>query len=456
MPDAPHALDTALRILVVDDEMRIRRALKHCLERDGHTLTSVANADAARQAMHDGAYHVVFLDLRLGAESGLDLIPELLDLHADLSIIVITAHATIGTAVEAMRRGASDYLPKPFTPEQVRLALQKAVDRQALHHRVALLESDLERSAPSRLTSSESPAMQAVLDEARQIADSEATVLIQGESGTGKGVLARAIHAWSPRADGPFGVVHSPSLSRELFESELFGHVKGAFTGATQSKPGRITQSDGGTLFLDEIAELPLSLQPKLLRFVQHQAYERVGDPETLHANVRLITATNADLRAEVDAGTFRQDLYYRLNVVPLTVPPLRERPADIIPLAERFLRFYANKYNQSIEALSEPVEHTLQAHAWPGNVRELENAIERAVILCRGRTLNVPHLPFADDERSSVGSEPTGLRTLAEVEADYIQHAIQHTDTLQDAARVLDIDPATLYRKRKAYGLDA
>lgn len=450
MSTNPTAIDSALRILAVDDEARIRKALQRCLERDSHTVTPVADADAARQAIREGAYHVAFLDLRLGEESGMELIPDLLDAHPDLKIIVITAHASIGTAVEAMRRGASDYLPKPFTPEQVRLALRKVVDLQALHHRVALLESDLKRSAPARLTSSESPAMQAVLDEARQVADSDATVLIQGESGTGKGVLARAIHAWSPRAEAPFGVVHSPSLSHDLFESELFGHVKGAFTGATQSKPGRITQSDGGTLFLDEIAELPLQLQPKLLRFVQHQAYERVGAPETLYADVRLITATNADLQAQMDAGNFREDLYYRLNVMPLTVPPLRERRADIVPLAQRFLHFYADKYNRAIEALSEPVENTLHAHAWPGNVRELENAIERAVILCSGSTLSVRHLPFANPDVE----KPSGLRTLAEAEATHIEHVLQHTDTLQEAAQVLDIDPATLYRKRKTYGI--
>ncbi len=449
----PDTIERALRVLVVDDEPRIRKILTRCREGDGHRVAAVGSAPDALEAAGQESFEVAFLDQRLGTASGLDLIPELLRQMPHLKIIVITAYASVETAVEAMRRGASDYLAKPFTPAQVRLALRKAVDLQALENRVDLLQEDLARSRPATHLESRSPVMQRALDEARQVAESDATVLLRGESGTGKNVLARAIHGWSRRAGRPFVVVHGPSLSAELFESELFGHIKGAFTGAEQDNPGRVARADGGTLFLDEIGDLPLALQPKLLRFAQEHAYERVGDPETRSADVRLLAATNQDLQAAIVEGRFREDLFYRLNVIEITVPPLRERPEDLLPLARRFLTFFADKYNRAVEGFSEETEATMRGHAWPGNVRELQNAVERAVILCRDAAIRPEHLPFASD-RSAAPARVGGAVTLAELEEAHIRRIIEAAETLGAAARTLGIDPATLWRRRKQYGL--
>jgi NtrC-family two-component system response regulator AlgB len=266
--------------------------------------------------------------------------------------------------------------------------------------------------------------------------------------------LAEAIHQWSPRADEPFVTVHCPSLSKGLLESELFGHAAAAFTGATETNPGRVSQAEGGTLLLDEIGDLPLGLQPKLLRFIEDKEYERVGDPVTRSADVRLLAATNQDLEAAVGEGTFRQDLLYRLNVIELTVPPLRDRPDDILPLARRFISFFSSKYNQSIEGLTPDAEDRLRAHSWPGNVRELRNVIERAVILTKQPRIGVEHLPLSDDEGGRKSGQVGELVSLETIEEAHLRRVVEATETLDKAAEVLGIDPATLYRKRKAYGM--
>ena len=444
----------SLRVLVVDDEPRIRHALRVCLEGEGYDVTEARGAEAALEAVRRRPYDLAFLDLRLPGASGMDLLPDLLDEQPRLSVLVITAHSSIDSAVEAMRRGATDYLPKPFTPAQVRQAAEKAIERRTLERKVDLLEEREEREAADPPFDPKNPGMQTVVETAREVAANDVTVLLRGENGTGKGVLAKAIHQWSPRADAPFVTVHCPSLSKDLLESELFGHAKGAFTGATETNPGRVSQAEGGTLLLDEIGDLPLGLQPKLLRFIEDKAYERVGDPVTRSADVRLLAATNQDLEAAVEAGTFRQDLLYRLNVIELTVPPLRDRPEDILPLARRFITLFASKYNQSIEGITSAAEERLRAHAWPGNVRELRNSIERAVILTKQPRIDGEHLPLsndADDQRSGQVGTLVSLETLEEA---HIERVVEATETLQDAADVLGVDPATLYRKRKRYGL--
>jgi NtrC-family two-component system response regulator AlgB len=453
MPSSPTA-----RILVIDDEQRIRQTVASCLEQEGHAVTTVATAQAARDAVAHEPFDLAFLDLRLGGTSGLDLMPDLLEQQPNLKVVVITAYASVETAVEAMKQGASDYLPKPFKPAQVRVAAERAAEQRALERKVDVLEEQVANRPSDVMMESESPAMTPVLDTARRAANSEATMLLRGEHGTGKGVLARAIHAWSPRSEAPFVTVHCPSLSGELLESELFGHAKGAFTGATSTNPGRVAQAEGGTLLLDEVGDLPPSLQPKLLRFVQEKKYERVGDPDTRTADVRILAATNQDLDAAVEQGQFREDLLYRLKVVELTVPPLRERPEDILPLADQFLARFAEDYNRDLEGFTDEARRALREYRWPGNVRELENAVERAVILSQGTHIAPSHLPVTasdTDEKAAESDVAVGRRvSLETLEKAHIRRVVATTETLEDAAEVLDIDPATLYRKRQKYDL--
>jgi len=451
-PERGHRAPGRLDILVVDDEPRIRTTLGMCLRDDGHRVEAVSNAREAERAAERGAFDLAFVDLRLPDSDGLDLIPALLERLPWLKVIEITAHASIESAVEAMRRGASDYLPKPFSTSEVRLATRKAAELRELEHRVSALEEERESGRPAALLDSESPAMRRAVSTAREVADTDATVLLRGETGTGKGVLARAIHGWSPRAERPFGMAHCPSFPAELLESELFGHVKGAFTGAVRSNPGRVVRCDGGTLFLDEVGELPGQLQPKLLRFVQSREYERVGDPEPRRADVRILAATNRDLESAVEAGRFREDLYYRLRVIEIELPPLRERREDILPLAERFLRFYAKKHGREAARFREEARRRLRTHDWPGNVRELENVVERAAILCRSADVGPAHLPL-----EAGGSPPAGVGddvTLAELEEEHIRRIVARAETLERAAEILGIDTTTLWRRRKEYGI--
>src|SRR5512143_1669621 len=366
---------SALRVLVIDDEKNIRSTVSLCPEGLGCTVTGVASAEAARAAVAAGAYDLAFLDLRLGDASGLDLLPELLARRPGLDVVIITAYATVDTAVEAMRRGANDYLPKPFTPPQIGHLVDRARERRALSLRVGDLQARLEEAAPEARLETASPRMQAVLDVVARAASHDVAVLLRGENGTGKGVLARALHAQSPRRDRPFVVVNCPTLSEELLASELFGHARGAFTGAVRDQEGRVEAAEGGTVFLDEIGEISPALQAKLLRFLQEKRFERVGETRTRSADVRIVAATNRDLDAEVKAGSFREDLLYRLNVLEIVVPPLRQRPEDILPLARGFVEFFARQAGRSPPELSPATEKLLVTYPWPGNVRELRNA---------------------------------------------------------------------------------
>jgi NtrC-family two-component system response regulator AlgB len=379
----------------------------------------------------------------------------LLRLAPGLSVVVITAYATIETAVEAMRRGAIDYLPKPFTPDQLRIVFDRVQRIHDLQSHVAVLEEQVRSVVPEADLHTEEPAMRQALEVAFKAASSEATILIRGESGTGKGVLGRAVHARSPRARAPFLTVHCPSLSAELLESELFGHARGAFTGAVQDTLGKVAAAQGGTLFLDEIGDLPLPIQPKLLRLLQEKRYERVGETQTRIGDVRILATTNRDLVAAVAEGAFREDLLYRLNVIEVILPPLRQRPHDILPLADHLLRFFARQNHKAITGFTEEARTAMIHYPWPGNVRELRNAIERGVILASGRTVGLVDLP------AQIGSPPLsrtvevgGAVTLDELEAEHIRRVLTKAATMDEAAVVLGIDPSTLYRKRKRYGL--
>jgi len=446
--------ENPLNILIVDDEAPIRRVLTLCLETRGHRITAVGRfAEAVAEAERQ-AFDLAFVDLRLGTDNGLDLIPLLLNESPWLKIIVITAYASIETAVEAMRRGAVDYIPKPFVPEQVILAADRTAALRRMELRLSTLQEDLRRSNPEIDLLSRNPVMLKAIEAARRVAGSEAVVLLRGPSGTGKSVLARAIHAWSPRGPKPLGIVSCPSLSPELLESELFGHAKGAFTGAVRDYPGRIAACEGGTLFLDEIGDLPLAIQPKLLRFLQDREYERVGESKTRSADVRIITATNTDLAAGVERRIFREDLYFRLNVFPIDLPPLRERSEDIEPLAGEMLAFFAGQNHKAGIEFAPEALAALRAYDWPGNIRELRNAIERAVILCPGGRVQPEHLPSA-----IVPSKPA-LRlgdpiSLTRIEEAHIRGVLLATKSLHEAAEILGVDQSTLYRKRKEFGLD-
>jgi two-component system, NtrC family, response regulator AlgB len=441
-----------MRILIIDDEKNIQTTLTICLEGLGFEVTGARSAEAALDVIKQKTFDLAFLDLRLGSENGLDLIPRLLAGNPDLAIVVITAYATIETAVEAIRRGARDYLPKPFTPAQIRHVIERLNIQRALTRRIMDLEVQLRESVPEADLETSSPAMRASLDLIARAAGAEASVLLRGENGTGKGVLARALHVQSPRADRPFVVVNCPTLSEDLLASELFGHTRGAFTGAVRDQAGRVEAAEGGTLFLDEIGEISPGLQAKLLRFLQEKQFERIGENMTRRSDVRVIAATNRNLEADVAAGRFREDLLYRINVVEITIPPLRERTEDILRLAERFLEFFARTAGRPAPKLSATAGQVLLSYPWPGNIRELRNAMERAVIVCPGPSIEPETLPGRISGVSAAGPRIGGDFSLESVEREHILRIINRSATLEDAARILEVDSSTLWRKRKKY----
>jgi NtrC-family two-component system response regulator AlgB len=449
----PRKLSGAMRLLIIDDEENIRRTTAVALEAIGHETTGVESRAAALKQLENAQFDLAFLDLKLNGESGLDLLPELLKIDPRMEVVVFTAYASIETAVEAMRRGAADFLPKPFTPEQIRQVVGRIVENRKLRERVAELESRLAADAPTTDLATSEPAMQRVLELAFKAAVTPATILLLGESGTGKTVLARAIHANSSQRENAFVTVSCPSLSRELLESELFGHVKGAFTGAVADKVGKVSRAEGGTLFLDEIGELPPEVQPKLLRLLQEREYERVGETKTRRASVRVIAATNRNLEKGVQEGRFREDLYYRLNVISIQMLPLRERVGDVLRIADTYLQFFADQCGKRLDSFSAEAARALQQYAWPGNLRELRNVIERAVILAASHEIDLPDLPEKFSRASPLpvlGIQAGANVTLEDLENEHIARVVRRTATMEEAAKVLGIDPATLYRRRK------
>ena len=441
-----------MRILVIDDEAHIRKTTTVTLDALGHETTQASKGAEALALLQKESFDAAFLDLRLGDENGLELIPKLLALEPKLSIIVFTAYSSIDTAVEAMRRGAVDYIAKPFTPDQIRQSLSRIENNRRLENRVVELESMLSSNETLADFNTDEPLVQKLFETATKAAASSATILLLGESGTGKSVLARALHKNSPRRDNAFVTVACPSLSRELLESELFGHVRGAFTGAVGETWGKVKAAEGGTLFLDEIGELPPEIQPKLLRLLQEREYERVGDSKPRKANVRVIAATNRRLEDLVKEGKFREDLYYRLNVITIEMPPLRQRPLDLASLAQQHLKLFVRQSARAIKDFTPAALSAMQRYPWPGNLRELRNVIERAVILAPGDKIDVNDFP--DTLR---GSQPTGAMignrvSLEELEREHIMRIIEIAGSMDEAAQILGIDPATLYRKRKRY----
>ena len=447
-----------MRVLVVDDEPNIRRTLRTTIEAMGHAVSEAGGTAEALRLVQLHPTDLALLDLRLGDQSGMDLIEPLLARDPKLAIVIITAFASIDTAVEAMKRGAFDYLPKPFTPAQVRAVIDRVKTVRDLRDTIANLEETVRRELPEIDLEGRDPGFAKVGEIAKKVAPTDAGLLIRGENGTGKGVLSRTIHQWSERANRPFVTVSCPSLSADLLESDLFGHVRGAFTGALRDAPGKVAAAEGGTLFLDEIGDLPLPLQPKLLRFIQDKKYERVGDTTTRTSNVRLIAATNRNLEEAVAQGTFREDLLYRLNVVELTLPPLRSR-GDLGEMARHLLRFFASRTGRTLSGFTEEAFEAIGRHPWPGNLRELRNAIERAAILAEGPQIGLADLPERvgrplSPAFTSAGFEIGGDFTIEALEREHIRRVLVSSSSLEAAARTLGIDPSTLYRKRKQFGL--
>ncbi len=443
-----------LRVIVIDDEKNIRVTLGFCLEQTGCQVTAVSSTESALNALTQQPYDLALLDLRLGESSGLDLIPKLIANCPNLLVVVMTAYATVDSAVEAIRRGATDYLAKPFTPAQIRQVVDQCLKQRDLKRQVTDLEGRLREAAPETDLESDSPKLRVVFDVAQRASSSDAPVLLRGESGTGKSVLARWIHSLSPRSRQPFVVVNCPTLSEELLTSELFGHAKGAFTGAVRDQPGRVEAAEGGTLFLDEIGDISPSLQAKLLRFIEEKEFERLGENQTRRANIRTVAATNRDLEDHVRRGLFREDLLYRLNVIDLQLPPLRQRPEDILRLARRFLVFFARSARRQTPELSKAAEDALTSYNWPGNIRELRNTVERAVILWPAQVIEPEAFPAHISARVKSAEAPQlgGNFSLEDIEREHIARVVGRSPTLEDAAAILGIDGSTLWRKRKKY----
>jgi len=451
--------------LVIDDDKTFRDATCLLIDGEGHYAEGACSGTSGLTELKDGKFDSVLLDLNLGAENGLDILEQILKRQPHLPVIIFTAQGSVKNAVEAMRRGAVDFLEKPFTREQFHLVLARVQRFHRLNQNISRLEREVKDSnaqSPEILLESSTPRMQEVMDTLMRAAKTPASILILGESGTGKSVVARAVHQQSLLADKPFVTVSCPSLSRELLESELFGHVKGAFTGALQDHWGKVKAAAGGTLFLDEIGDLPMEIQPKLLRLLQEREYERVGENVTRQAEVRIIAATSHDLKKRVSEGAFREDLYFRLNVITVEMPPLRERPGDVIAFAEHYLRHFAAMCGRRLEGFTAPALAGIRAYSWPGNLRELRNSIERAVIMVKGNKINLEDLPaelrgqtlaVANDSHTSlqVGS----LVSMDQLEEAHLRKVLERTSNLAEAAQVLGIDQATLYRKRKRIGLE-
>ena len=444
--------------LVVDDDPGIRQSLRLCLEAAGGRVLGVSSVQAALEALDRATFDTVFLDLWLGADSGLDALPEILRRQPEIGVVVITAYATFESAVEAMRRGAADYLPKPFSPEQVRLAANRILEHRRLRQRVRDLEVRLAGTDVTSYFTTHNSAFRAFMSRVDRGAASDAVVLLRGESGTGKNVLARWIHDNSPRRERPFVSVNSPALAGELMISALFGHKRGAFTGATTDTAGKVQEAEGGTLFLDEVGDLSADAQARVLRFLNDHSYERLGEARERKADVRVIAATNRDLEQDVAAGRFRADLYYRLDVLPLVVPPLRDRIEDIVPLALHYFEFYASRQAHRTLSFSPAAIDAMRDYAWPGNLRELRNAVERGVILSAGDTLVPSDLgipPATSPSAPEAGPVALGgLVSLEQLEREHLARVIAQVPTLEGAARILGIDATTLQRKRKRYGL--
>jgi DNA-binding NtrC family response regulator len=444
--------------LIVDDESNARAALSEILREEGYATETAADGFKALGKLDEFSPDVILTDLKMPGLDGIAFMVKARAAAPGASFVVMTAFGTISSAVEAMKKGAENYLLKPLDPEALGAVVERAMEKSRLVQEAQRLRDRLrERNALSHIVSSD-PRMDSVLTLVAQVGPSRASVLITGESGTGKELIAEAIHAASPRARAPFVRLHCAALSESLLESELFGHERGAFTGAVARREGRFKQADTGTLFLDEIGEVPPAVQVKLLRFLQERTFERVGGNETLRVDVRVLAATNRDLQAEIKRGAFREDLFYRLNVVTIELPPLRDRRGDIPALASFFLRRYAAENGKTIETFADDALRTLLEYRWPGNVRELENVVERAVVLGDGPRIEKKHLPSTvvpSEERD--GPPPIPGSTIADLERYAILKTLEACGgSTSKAATLLGVSPRKIQYKLHEYGAPA
>ncbi|NPA40026.1 MAG: sigma-54-dependent Fis family transcriptional regulator [Thermodesulfobacteria bacterium] len=451
------------KILIVDDESDIRDSLSYVFKREGYSVDTASNKKEALSLFSKYDYDVVFLDLKLPDGNGLDLLKEFLEINFESQIIVISAYGNIETAVSAIKLGAFDFLGKPFSVYQAKLAVEKAIEKKKLTLENLYLKLSLKEKEEEVLFIGKDPKIRQILEKAKIIASTDSTILITGESGTGKGLLAKKIHEMDEIYKGPFVAVDCGSIVPTLFESELFGHVKGAFTGAHATKVGKIELAQGGVLFLDEIGNIPLDLQAKLLKVVEEKVFSPVGSVKIVKVNLRIIAATNKDLKEEVKKGTFREDLYYRLNVVHFHIPPLRERKSDIPLLAEYFLNYYSKKHRKKVKSFSPKVMEIFMNYHWPGNVRELKHLVERLVIFSTKDVITEKDLYLADFEfapgvkKEVEIPEPREdeILPLEEVEKKYILKVLDLLNWNKSlAARKLGIDRKTLTLKLKKWNL--
>ncbi|MBZ5583159.1 MAG: sigma-54 dependent transcriptional regulator [Acidobacteriia bacterium] len=448
--EASTAIKIKGRILIVDDELVVRDSLGKWFTSEGYTARPVGSAREALETIQQTEFDIALIDIKMPGMDGMELQSRLRDADPDLTIVIMTGYASVETAVQALKRGAYDYITKPVDPDELSHLVSNALEHKRARREVARLRENLQEAAPGTELIGKSPAMKKVVELIEMVAPTEATVLITGESGTGKEVVARAIHAAGPRRYMPMVAIHCGALTETLLESELFGHEKGAFTGAQYRKKGKFEVADGGTVFLDEISDISLKTQTDLLRVLQEKEIVRVGGNQPLKVDFRCVAATNKNLEALVKAGSFRPDLYYRLHVFCIDLPPLRDRREDIPLLVSHFLNKFCMATSRPLPQISSEALDLLMRHEWPGNVRELENAVERALVVGRGSEIRPGDFSFQFQTE-----EPRGGKTLEDVERAHIEHILRETQhNLSRAARVLDIDRTTLYNKLRRYGL--
>jgi DNA-binding NtrC family response regulator len=440
----------AVGILVVDDELIVRDSLTKWFRESGFRTESAENGAAALNKLQAASWNLMLVDIKMPGMDGIELLHRVKELRKDIIIIIITAFASVDTAVKALKEGAHDYITKPIDPDYLDHLVEKALSQQELAMENIKLKNVVSELSTGGELIGESPEMVTAMELVRTVAPADTTVMILGESGTGKELVARAIHTQSPRAYFPLVTVNCGAMTETLLESELFGHERGAFTGAQYRRKGKVELADGGTLFLDEVGNIDVKTQMDLLRVIETKQFMRVGGSEIIHSDFRVICATNRDLEKAVREGAFREDLYYRLNVFTIQLPPLRARGIDIARLARHFLEKYATAMNKPVRTFSPEAMYAIKAHDWPGNVRELENAVERAVVVCKGTTIEKEHLPV-----QTVNSQRNQGRRLDDVERSYIEQILQETGwNVSRAATILDIDRVTLYHKMEKYGL--